>query len=137
MIKFLGVLLDKYLSWKEYIRYTENKIAKSTGLLYRAKLFLGKHSLLTLHYSYNHTYLNYANLSWASTNRTNLKKLLSQQKHVIRIVKIKTRFDRTKELFNSQKILSLYKLNILNAAIFMYKVYNETASATFFELFHP
>ena len=80
-VKFLGVSLDEHLSWKEHIRYAENKIAKNIGLLYRAKPFLGKHSLLTLHYSYIHTYLNYANLSWASTNKTNLKKLLSQQKH--------------------------------------------------------
>ena len=82
-VKFLGVLLDEHLSWKEHIRYTENKIAKNIGLLYRAKPFLGKHSLLALYYSYIHTYLNYANLTWASTNRTNLKKLLSQQKHAI------------------------------------------------------
>ena len=61
-IKFLGVLLDEHLSWKEHIRYTQNKIAKNIGLLYRAKPFLGKHSLLTLYYSYIHTYLNYANL---------------------------------------------------------------------------
>ena len=140
-IKFLGVLLDEHLSWKEHIRYTENKIAKNIGLLYRAKPFLGKHSLLTLYYSCIHTYLNYANLTWVSTNRTNLKKLQSQQKHAIRIVNNKTRFEHTKELFNSQKILKIYKLNILNAAIFMHKIYNETAPATFFELFqkvsHP
>ena len=101
-IKFLGVLLDEHLSWKEHIGYSENKIAKSIGLLYRAKPFLGKHSLLTMHYSYIHTYLNYANLSWAGTNRTNLKKLLN-----------KTRFKDTKALFNAQKILNIYKLNIL------------------------
>ena len=77
-IKFLGVLLDEHLSWKEHIRYTENTIAKNIGLLYTAKPFLGKHSLLALYYSYIHTYLIYANLTWASTNRTNLKKLLSQ-----------------------------------------------------------
>ena len=77
-IKFLGVLLDEHLSWKKHIRYTENKIAKNIGFLHRAKPFLGKHSLLTLYYSYIYTYLNYANLTWASTNRTNLKKLLSQ-----------------------------------------------------------
>ena len=74
-------------------------------------------------------------------NRTNLKKLLSQQKHAIRTVNNKTRFEHTKELFNSQKILNIYKLNILNTAIFMHKVYNDTAPATFFELFqkvsHP
>ena len=34
-IKFLGVLLDENLNWK----YTENKIAKSLGLLYKARLF--------------------------------------------------------------------------------------------------
>ena len=62
-IKFLGVLLDEHLSWEEHIRYTEKKIAKNIGLLYRAKPFLGKHSLLTLYYSYIHTYLNYANLT--------------------------------------------------------------------------
>ena len=35
-IKFLGVLLDEHLSWKEHIMYTENKIGKNIGLLYRA-----------------------------------------------------------------------------------------------------
>ena len=101
--------------------------------MYRAKPFLRKHSLLTLYCSYIHTYLNYANLLWASINRTNVKKLLSQQKHVILIVNNKTRFEHTKEHFNSQKILNIYKLNILNIAIFMHKAYNKTALATFFE----
>ena len=61
-IKFLGVLLDENLSWKDHIKYIENKVAKNIGLLYRAKLFLDKFSLLTLYYSHIHTYLNYANL---------------------------------------------------------------------------
>ena len=78
-IKFLGVSLDEHLFWKEHIRYTENKVTKSIGLLYRTMSFLGKHSLLTLYFSYFHTYLNYLNLSWASTNRANLKKLQSQK----------------------------------------------------------
>ena len=32
-IKFLGVLLDENLNWKEHIKHTENKIAKNLGLL--------------------------------------------------------------------------------------------------------
>ena len=39
-ITFLGILLGEHLSWKEHIIYTKNKVAKSTGLLHRAKLFL-------------------------------------------------------------------------------------------------
>ena len=117
-IKFLGVLLDEDLSWKDHIKCVENTAAKNIGLLYRTKLFLDKNLLLTLYYSYIHTYLNYTNLSWGSTNRTNLKKLLSQKKHAVRIINNKTSFDH--ELFKSQKLLNIYKLNILSVAVFMY-----------------
>ena len=48
-MKFLGVLLDDNLSWKEHIKYLENKIAKNIGLMYRAKPFLDKESLLALY----------------------------------------------------------------------------------------
>ena len=51
--------------------------------MYRAKPFLYKESLLALHYSYVHSYRNYANLAWSSTYRTNLEKLRSQQKHAL------------------------------------------------------
>ena len=54
--------------------------------MYSTKPFLAKESSLALYYSYIHSYLNYANLSWGSTYRTNLKKLCSQQKHAIRMV---------------------------------------------------
>ena len=33
-----------------------------------------------------HCYLNYGNLAWGGTNRTNLKKLRSLQKHDIRLI---------------------------------------------------
>ena len=45
-IKFLGALLEDNLSWKEHIKYLENKIAKNKGLMNRAKPFSHKKSLL-------------------------------------------------------------------------------------------
>ena len=36
-IKFLGVLLDENVTWKEHLKLIENKFAKSIGLLYKAK----------------------------------------------------------------------------------------------------
>ena len=61
-MKFLVILLDDNLSWKEHIKYLENELAKDIGLMYRAKPFLDKKSLLVMYYSYIHSYLNYANL---------------------------------------------------------------------------
>ena len=46
-IKFLGVLLDENLNWKEHIKYTENKIAKNLGLLYKARPFFRKECLIS------------------------------------------------------------------------------------------
>ena len=80
---------------------------------------------------YIHTYLSYANLFWGSTNRTNLKKLLSQQKHAVQIINNKTHFDHTTKLFKSQKKLNIYKLNILTVTVFMYQIRNKTAPLIF------
>ena len=41
-IKFLGVLRDENLNWKEHIKCTEKKIAKNLGLLHKARPFLEK-----------------------------------------------------------------------------------------------
>ena len=49
-IKFLGILLDENLSWKEHLKLTENKIAKKKiGLIYKAKSYLNKDSFLALY----------------------------------------------------------------------------------------
>ena len=117
------------------IKCIEIKVAKNIGLLNRAKLFFDKNTLLALYYSYIHTYLSYANLSWVSTNRTNLKKLLSQQKYAVRIINNRTPLEHTNELFKSPKILNIYKLNILSVAVFMYQIRNKTAPLTFSENF--
>ena len=45
---------------------------------------------------------------------------MRQEKHAIRTVNNKTGFEHTKELFNLQKILNIYQLNILNPEIYMH-----------------
>ena len=37
--KFMKIFLDENLSWKYYLKYTENKIAKSIRSMYKAKPF--------------------------------------------------------------------------------------------------
>ena len=71
-LKFLGVLLDENLCWKEHIKYIEIKIAKNIGLLYKAKHYIDEHSLLSLYQFYIHSYINYGNIAWGNATRTNL-----------------------------------------------------------------
>ena len=71
-LEFLRELLYENLNWKEHIKYTENKIAKNLGLIFKARPFLNRNALLAFYYSYMQTYINYANIAWGSTFRTNL-----------------------------------------------------------------
>ena len=47
-IKFLGVMLDENLSWKTHIKCIENKISKNIRVLFKARPFLNKKSILSL-----------------------------------------------------------------------------------------
>ena len=79
-------MLDEHISWSNHINALEYKLAKNIGLLNRASYFLNEHSLKTIYFSYIHSYLNYANIAWASTYVTKLKKINLLQKRAVRFV---------------------------------------------------
>lgn len=97
-IKFFGFLLEQYLTRKENIKLTENKIAKSISILYKVRAYLDKRALTCLYCSYIH-YLNHANRACCITNRTSLTN---------RIIFHEKGFSHTREDFKEDNILSAY-----------------------------
>ena len=110
--------------------FDDNKVAKNIVLIYKAKPYLNKDSLLALYFSYIHPFINYVNLVCGSTNRTYLRKINSQQKHALILIYNINIFYHSKELFKSCEILSAYKLNLLNT---LKKKKNRTAPSLFLE----
>ena len=51
-IKFLGVLLDENLTWKNHINLIENKTSKSLGILHPAKFLLNQKSRKDIYFSF-------------------------------------------------------------------------------------
>ena len=49
MTKFLGVLIDEKLTWKEHINFVITKIKRSTAMLFKIKDKLNQDSLLTIY----------------------------------------------------------------------------------------
>ena len=89
---FLGVVLDEHLSWKPHISQAARKISKSIGVINRARFFLPKPYLKTLYYCLVYPYLHCCIIVWGSRYKTNLRRLVSLQKRVIRIIS-KSTFD--------------------------------------------
>ena len=83
--KFLGVLIDNNLSWKNHIEHIAKKIAESVGIIKRIRHTLPLKTLNTLYNTLILPYLNYCNIIWANNKPSCLRPLLMLQKKVIRI----------------------------------------------------
>ena len=65
--KFLGVLIDNKLNWKEHICMIKSKLAKSNASIYRASKYLDTFSLKILYCSLFMPYLSYCSEIWGKT----------------------------------------------------------------------
>ena len=50
--KFLGVIINCNLIWKEHISYISGKIDKRVGILIKARKYLNKTTLMNLYYTF-------------------------------------------------------------------------------------
>ena len=69
-IKFLGVHIDENLNWMQHITLTEIKMSKQLVILFKAKSYLNRKSMVSVYYLFIHTDLNYGSIAWASTAKT-------------------------------------------------------------------
>ena len=126
--KFLGVLIDSNLNWKEHIDSINNKISKSIAIIYKASKILNTNSLYTLYCTLILPYLNYCIENWGNTHESNISKIFLKQKRVIRIICRANFYDHTSPLFQKLNILKLRDLVELRSAIFLFKASCQTLS---------
>ena len=117
---FLGVILDEQLTWKSHIHNVARKVSKAIGIIYKSSFCLNNSALRTLYYSLIYPYLFYCVSVWASTYPSNLRRLITLQKRVVRIMS-RTAFDaHTEPLFINLRILNLTDIYKLQIGKFMY-----------------
>ena len=130
-IKFLGVIMDEHLSWKEHISTVTAKISKSIGIISKSRFYISNKSLFMLYYALVYPYLYYGNIIWGSTYRTNLYRLKILQKRIVRII-TKSNFDaHTLPLFSQHNLLRLEDIHSLQLGLFMYSIENKIYPNTF------
>ena len=134
-IKFLGVWIDENLTWRDHIHTVENKIAKNIGLLYQGKHYLDDNCLKQIYFAYIHAYLNYANIAWASTHKTKLKKVQSKQKHALRITFNQSKTSPSETFFLSLNVRNVCQINIFQSVQFMQEIRNKIVPYIFLEPF--
>ena len=68
-IKYLGVMLDPYLSWNDHIDYIGRKISVKLGMLCKARKVIPRESCLTLYNAMILPVFDYCTVVWDSCSK--------------------------------------------------------------------
>ena len=66
-IKYLGVIIDNKITWIPHITYVKNKVSYGIGIMYNARKYLKRNTLINLYHSYIYPYLIYCIEAWGNT----------------------------------------------------------------------
>ena len=120
--KFLVVLIDENLNWKNHIQSLCLKLSKTCGLLYKIRYNLTIDALKNLYYSLCYPYLIYCMSIWGCTWPSVTKEIIVIQKKIIRTITFKRNRDSTQLLFTELKLL---KFDYLFQYFCLLAVYND------------
>ena len=124
--KFLGVIVDQHLNWRDHIPMISQNISKLCGIIYRIRNSLDIKSKRLIYYSLIHPYFTYCVNDWSSTYRTNLKVLCTAQQRSVHALFATAQQPHSNDIFLNQKFISLDKLINQQEGILAYKVINGT-----------
>ena len=116
--KFLGILIDDNLNFKEHVEHISTKISKTVGLLFRLRLSLPPDALKTLYCSLILPHINYGIEVWHGCPRGCRDRIFILQKRAIRAIKFLSYTDSTNIHFKSMDLLKLddlYKFKVLTS----------------------
>ena len=124
---FLGITLEKSLSWKPHVIKISKKISRTTGILSKLKHTLPQHVLLKIYHSLFIPYIDYGLLCWNSK----LQELVKLQKRAIRFITSSKYNAHTEPLFKNLKLLKIDDLVTMKYLKFCYKLENSILPSYF------
>ena len=119
--KFLGVIIDENLTWKNHIDGVTKTISRNIGVINKLKYFVPERVLHTLYCTLVLPYVNYNILAWGSTCCSYMDKILKLQKWAVRSITKSHYRSHSAPLFKQLKILNVYDTYKLEVGVFMFR----------------
>ena len=85
-VKYLGMYLDKYLSWNYHLENLCQKLSRANGVISKLRHNVPIEICLQVYYAIFYSYLTYGCILWGLTVEENLKKIEVLQKKCLRIM---------------------------------------------------
>ena len=135
-IKYLGVIIDEHLNWKEHVTHICGKIKRGIGILSKLRHFVPTKILVNLYYTLIYPYLTYSVVAWGNTYDTTVKPITILQKRAMRIILFSDFRDHSNPLFIRLKILKFPDIIKFQTAIFIHDFHHGNLPCSFDSFFH-
>lgn len=116
-VKYLGVVLDKHLRWKQQINKIVHKLRTLIQKFKNLRRFCDAQLLRTLYLVLVQPHLTYGLLGWGGIVKTHLNKLEITQKWILKIILNKPYRFPTDELFRIAAVMDMRQLFFLALAV--------------------
>ena len=106
-IKFVGIILDEHLTWKEHINEVCNKLRSLFHIFYSIRGYLSKQNIKTLYYTLIYSRIKYGLAVYGHAGTTMLNKIQFLQNQLLKVLSNKKNRFSTDKLHNEFDILKV------------------------------
>ena len=133
--KFLGVIVDSKLSWKQHCHKIMMCLSRNQGILRKLKHELPSNILFSIYNTLSLPHLQYGILAWGNTYHSYINKLFIMQKKMLRIINNSHYTDHSAPLFSKYNTLSVFDLYKYHLGVLMYKFTSKNLPDTILSFF--
>lgn len=120
-INFLGINVDRSLTWDTHIVKLLNKLNSSLYLLRRLAPICDLKTLLSVYHAIFHSHISYGLLLWGATSVSNLDSVLIMQKKAVRVIFRLHKDTSCQNFFRDHKIFTIYGQYVFQLLLFIKK----------------
>ena len=123
-IKYLGMYIDKYLSFNFHIKKLSMKLSRANGILSKLRYNVPIQTCLQVYYAIFYSHLIYGCNIWGLTTEQNLNMIEILQKKSVRIMTFSDFNSHTNNLFIDLKLLKVRDIIKSQQLKLVYEFYN-------------
>ena len=120
--RYLGVILDNKLSWKQHISFLQTKLSQASGMFYKNRTFLPLHALKLIYNSLVDSYLRCGIVAWGTAAKYHKDKLQTLQNKIVKSMLWPRQKESLGLFYKDLKLLNIEDLFILETAKLMHAI---------------
>jgi len=104
-VKYLGILIDKHLLYRQHMNSVGNKLARAIGMLKKIRHYVSATILRSIYFSIFFSLISYAITIWGQNSNCQFRRVVSLQNKAIKIINFANHRESPLASYKASKIL--------------------------------